>query len=366
MNLAKRIFLFGFVFFLFNLSTIVTPSAHAAEDDKAVGNVNGTVVHQIGIKSPATDLWRAVRQRNEDGSNNLSGNITGLSQVKGPNASTLINVGGQEWREWRVSKLIPYSMYAIGGALLVIALFRLIRGKIKIKAGRSGKKIKRFTDFQRFVHWSVAILFVILGITGVILTLGRYGLLPLVGKEAFGVIASYGKLLHNYLGPVFSVMLVVMLFTFIKGNFFNWTDIKWFAKGGGLVGKHASAGRYNGGEKAWYWIAALVGAVVIVSGLILNFPTLIPVLGISRENFELAQLLHAVGSIGLFVVSFGHIYMGTIAMEGAFEAMQTGKCDSNWAKEHHDLWYEELQKQGTLTMQDDATNHSSNESAQAV
>jgi len=375
MNLTKQIFLFGFVFFILNLTTIAIPSAHAENHDKSTGNVSGTVSQQIGIKSPGIDLWNAVRQRNPDGSENLTannpglnkGNITGISQVKGPNASTLINIGGEEYRTWRVSTLIPYSMFGIGGALLVIGLFRLIRGKIKIKAGRSGKKIKRFTDFQRFVHWSVAILFVILGITGVILTLGRYGLLPLVGKEAFGVIAYYGKLLHNYLGPVFSVMMVVMLFTFIKGNFFNWTDFKWFAKGGGLFGKHASAGRYNGGEKAWYWIAALAGSVVIVSGLLLNFPWLIAMINLSNENYELAQLLHAVGSIGLFVVSFGHIYMGTIAMEGAFEVMKTGECDSNWAKEHHDLWYEELQKEGLLTMQDESSNNApSNENPQTA
>ena len=362
MNLAKRNVLFGFVFFLFNFTILV--NVQAAEGDSP--DSKSTISQEKDVLSPATDLWRAVRQRNEEGTVNDSGNLTGLSQVKGPNSGTLINVGGQEWRNWRVSKLIPYSMSALGGTLLVIALFRLIRGKIKIKAGRSGIKIKRFTGFQRFVHWSVAILFVTLGITGVIITLGRYGLLPIVGKEAFGVIAYYGKLLHNYLGPVFSVMMVVMLFTFIKGNFFNWVDIKWFAKGGGLMGGHASAGRYNGGEKAWYWIAALAGTVVIISGLILNFPQLIPILSISNEQFQLAQTVHAVGSIALFVVSFGHIYMGTIAMEGAFEAMQTGECDSNWAKEHHDLWYEELQKSGSLTMQDDASNDSSNRNAQTA
>ena len=360
MNFVKRIFLFAF--FLFNLTFIVTSSVHAESHDKSVSNANGTVNQQIGIKSPATDLWRAVRQREIEG----TGNITGLSQVKGPNASTLINVGGQEWRNWRVSKLIPYSMYAIGGVLLVIALFRLIRGKIKIKAGRSGKKIKRFSGFQRFVHWSVAILFVVLGLTGVIMTLGRYGLLPIIGKEAFGFVAYYGKLLHNYLGPVFSVMLVVMFFTFIKGNFFNWSDIKWFLKGGGLFGGHASAGRYNGGEKAWYWLAIIAGAVVVISGLILNFPALNAALNISRENFEFAQVVHAVGSIGLFVASFGHIFMGTIAMEGAFEAMQTGECDSNWAKEHHDIWYQELQQQGDLTIDNQASSNSSNESAQTA
>lgn len=368
MDLAKQRFLFVFssLLFLFSLSLITTQAVYAENHDKP--DVNGTLVkastvQKITIKSPAADLWRAVRQRNQDASaNNASAtntpaNLIRRSQVKGSNSSTLINVGSQAWRNWRVSKLIPYSMYALSGSLLIIILFRLIRGKIKIKAGRSGHKIKRFTRFQRFVHWSVAILFVILGITGVIMTLGRYGLLPLLGKDAFSAIAGGGKLLHDYLGPLFGIMLIVMLFTFIKGNFFNGTDIKWFLKGGGLMGGHASAGRYNGGEKAWYWIAILAGAVVVASGFILDFPALSSILELSREDFELSQKVHAVGAIALFMVSFGHIYMGTVAMEGAFEAMQTGECDTNWAKEHHDLWYEELQQQNTLMTQSDDTKY---------
>ena len=334
MGMATRALLFSFVLLLF---TVTVPSTVVADETaNKVGNNNATSNQQISVKSPASDLWRAVRQRNVD--------ITGKSQVKGPTANTLINVSGQEWRDFRRSKLIPYSAYALGGVLLIIVLFRLIRGKIKIKAGRSGKKIHRFTGFQRFSHWSVAILFVILGLTGVLLTLGRFGLIPFIGKEAFGTIATLGRTLHNYLGPVFAIMLIIMLFTFIKGNFGNWTDIKWFAKGGGLFGGHASAGRYNGGEKAWYWIAMTVGAVVMVSGLVMGFP----LFGLSQEDIKLSQIIHAIASIGLLAASFGHIYMGTFAMEGAYEAMRTGYCDENWAKEHHDLWYEELKSDGVI------------------
>lgn len=137
-----------------------------------------------------------------------------------------------------------------------------------------------------------------------------------------------------------------MLFIFMKGNLPNWTDIRWFLKGGGLFGGHASAGRYNGGEKVWYWLAMIAGAVVVASGLILDFP----VFDLASEDIKLSQIVHAIGAIGLFAVSFGHIFMGTFAMEGAFEAMQTGYCDENWAKEHHDLWYEDLRKQGVLSV----------------
>ncbi|HIO97451.1 MAG TPA: formate dehydrogenase subunit gamma [Leucothrix sp.] len=251
---------------------------------------------------------------------------------------------GQKWRNFRMGQLVPYAAYLLGGVLLILVLFRLIRGKIKIKAGRSGKKIYRFSPFQRFVHWSVAILFVILGITGILLTFGKSGLIPIIGSKAFGTIAGLGKLLHDYLGPVFGIMLLVMLFTFIKGNFGNWTDVKWFFKGGGMFGNHASAGRYNAGEKAWFWLAILAGAVVVVSGLILDFPFFDQ----TREDLQLSHLVHAIGSIGLLAASFGHIFMGTVAMEGAYEAMRTGYCDENWAKEHHDLWYNDLVKQGIV------------------
>lgn len=345
MDSVKRILLFCLVLLVMNTTAILGSSVYAADGaanetqaaraSKSSGN-SALRNKPESVVSPATDLWRAVRQRDA--------NISGRSQVKGPDAGTLINTSGQEWRNFRVAKLIPYGLYLVGGVLLIIALFRLIRGKIKIQAGRSTKRISRFTNFQRFVHWSVAILFVILGLTGMMITFGRTLLVPLIGNEAFGAIAGIGKILHDYLGPVFSIMLVVMLFTFIKGNFFNWVDIKWFAKGGGLAGKHASAGRYNGGEKAWFWVAILAGAVVVVSGLILDFPFF----NQTRADMELANIVHAIGAIGLLAASFGHIFMGTIAMEGAFEAMKTGYCDENWAKEHHDLWYEEIKEEGKI------------------
>ncbi len=333
LNLSLLACLLIMVFAIFSFSP-----TFAAEDK--LGNSNNTVTQQLGVKSPATDLWRAVRQREFKGSEGFSS----TTQARGLGADEFINIKGKEWSNFRMGQLVPYAAYLLGGVLLVLALFRLMRGKIKIKAGRSGKKILRFTPYQRFVHWSVAILFVILGITGLLLTFGKSGLIPIIGSKSFGTIAGFGKLLHDYLGPVFGILLVLMLFSFIKGNFGNWTDVKWFFKGGGMFGKHASAGRYNGGEKAWFWMAMLAGAVVVVSGVILSFPFFDQ----TREDLQLSHLVHAIGSVILLAASFGHIFMGTVAMEGSFETMKTGYCDENWAKEHHDLWYEDLAKQGLL------------------
>ncbi|MCF6191079.1 MAG: formate dehydrogenase subunit gamma [Cocleimonas sp.] len=324
---------------LITLFAIFSFSPAIAAEDK-LGNSNNTVTQQLGVKSPATDLWRAVRQREFKGSAGLSSS----SQVKSMGSTEFINIKGQEWRNFRMGQLVPYAAYLLGGVLLVLALFRLIRGKIKIKAGRSGKKILRFSPFQRFVHWSTAILFVILGVTGLLLTFGKSGLIPIIGGKAFGAMAGVGKVIHDYLGPVFGIMLLIMLFTFIKGNFGNWTDVKWFFKGGGMFGGHASAGRYNGGEKAWFWVAILAGAVVVVSGIVLDFPYF----NQTRDDLQLSHLVHAIGSVGILAASFGHIFMGTVAMEGAYESMRTGYCDENWAKEHHDLWYDDLQAQGVV------------------
>ena len=350
MNAIKRLSLRNllYTFFLLSILVSVLSFASPARAGEKLGNNSNTVSQQIGVKSPGTDLWRAVRQREFKGSDSLSSS----TQSKSLGANEFINVKGQEWRNFRMGQLVPYAAYLLGGVLLVLALFRLIRGKIKIKAGRSGKKIKRFSGLQRFVHWSVAILFVTLGITGTLLTFGRSGLVPIIGSKTFGSIAGIGKIIHDYLGPVFGVMLLIMLFTFIKGNFGNWTDIKWFLKGGGMFGGHASAGRYNGGEKAWFWIAILAGAVVVVSGVVLSFPYFDQ----TRGDLQLSHLVHAIGAIAILAASFGHIFMGTVAMEGAYEAMKTGYCDENWAKEHHDLWYADLQKQGVVEGSSGLTN----------
>lgn len=290
----------------------------------------GEIAKPAAVPSPGSELWREVRQR--------GGPVVGTTQVQGADAGVLINTSGESWRQFRVQKIIPYSGYLLALTLLVLIVFRLIRGKVKIEAGRSGKKILRFSLNQRSIHWIVAVLFIILGLTGVIQLLGRTLLIPVMGNSTFAVIASAGKLVHDYLGPVFAVALLFMLFNFIKGNFFNSKDINWFLKGGGMLGQHASAGRYNAGEKSWFWLAIIGGAAIVVSGIILDFPFF----GQTRDTMEFYLIVHAIASVAVLAAAFGHIYMGTVAMEGALESMTTGYCDSNWAKEHHDVWYEEV------------------------
>ena len=208
-------------------------------------------------KDPGSELWRNVRQREFP--------LAGTSQMKATDANVLISISGETWRQYRTLALIPRASIALLVALIGVFLFRIIRGKIKIENGRSGIKILRFTLNQRVAHWSTAILFVLLSLTGIILLLGRSLLLPLMGHEAFSFIVSATRTLHNYLGPAFAVSLIFLFVLFIRGNAISLKlDLDWIMKGGGLLGKHASSGCYNAGEKGWFWMAVLVGGTIVL------------------------------------------------------------------------------------------------------
>lgn len=286
---------------------------------------------ELSLNSPGAELWREVRQRD--------GDVTGTTQVRSPGADVLVNVSGQAWREYRMQELIPMASIAIVVVLVVIAAFRLLRGRIMLADGRSGLRILRFTSNQRLAHWSTAILFVILSLTGLTLLLGRSLLIPVLGAPVFSNIAVAAKFIHDYLGPLFMVSLTWLFILFVRGNIPSpKLDLQWLLKGGGLFGKHAHADRYNGGEKLWFWVASIVGLALVISGMVLDFP----IFGQTRATMEFYHWVHSIAAVIMILVSFGHIYMGTAALEATFEVMQTGYCDSNWAKEHHDLWYEKV------------------------
>ena len=307
------------VFFLF----ISLPLASlAAKHDGSDG---------VLIVNPASELWRNVRQREFP--------LAGTSQVKAADANVLINISGESWRQYRVEELIPKASIALFAGLFGVFLFRLLRGNIKLPDGRSGIKILRFTLNQRVAHWCTAILFLTLALTGIILLLGRKLLIPMIGSEGFSYIAVTARAAHAYLGPAFAVSLLFLFVLFVRDNFLSpKVDLQWLIKGGGMMGKHASADRYNFGEKGWFWIAVLVGSAITISGLVLDFP----IFGQTRATMEFYLVIHGIAALIMIVASFGHIYMGTAALEGTFEVMRTGYCDSNWAKEHHDLWYEKV------------------------
>jgi len=278
------------------------------------------------------NFWRAVREGD-----------SGYSAVKGPEANVLIQNGGENWRALRNGPMRTYATWLMAGTLLVIALFFLVRGRIRISSGKSGETVPRWNAFERALHWYTAILFLVLLVTGLSLLFGRALLIPVIGKDAFAAYAGLAKDLHNYLGPFFAAGLVLELLIWVRHNIPNATDMAWFAKGGGMFGKsHPSAGRMNGGEKLWFWVLVVFGLGAIGSGLVLDFPQF----GQTRSDMQLASLIHLGATVVLTCFAFGHIYIGTLGTEGSLEGMTTGRVDAEWARQHHDIWLKQLEDKG--------------------
>ena len=304
--------------------------AHAADHPSPAPGMVSTV--------PGADLWREVRQR--DGMV-----IDGISQVKGVDSGVLINVQGDKWARFRINNPVKHAPTVIIAVILVLLLFYVIRGKVKIEGGLSGRMVLRFTDFERILHWTLAIVFLFLAFTGLVLLVGRPLLIPLFGKPVFSLLASASKEGHNLFGPIFLVSLLMMLYSFARRNIYEKGDLTWLLKGGGFIGKgHVSGGFFNMGEKSWYWLVILVGLAISISGLILVSPSF----GQGRVIMEISHVIHVLGAIILMAVSIGHMYMGSIGTEGSSEAMKSGYVDINWVEAHHDRWAKECHAKDLL------------------
>lgn len=273
------------------------------------------------------------------------GRIAGRITIPDQQAANLIQPAGKAWRDFHNTTLTWVGGIAILGILAVLVLFYAKRGRIPIEGGPSGRTIERFNLLDRSVHWMTATTFIILALTGLNLTFGRFLILPLIGPEAFATLSLWGKIAHNFLGFPFTLGIVLMLVLWVKDNIPNGRDIAWFAAGGGLIGKGAhppAAARFNGGQKMVFWMTVLGGAAVAVSGFILLFPFMFT----DIAGQQLAHIIHGLLSVLMIAAIMGHIYIGSIGMEGAFDAMGSGQVDLNWAKEHHALWVEQEMAQG--------------------
>jgi formate dehydrogenase subunit gamma len=264
--------------------------------------------------------------------------IQGRVSIPDQRSGVLEQPAGRDWREFRNVTLRWVGGIAILGMLAVLVIFYLTRGMIKIEAGPSGRTVQRFNGFERFVHWMTATCFMILAVSGLNVTFGRPLLLPLIGFEAFSEWSQWAKYAHNYLSFPFTLGVVLIFLMWLGGNIPGKADLEWIKKGGGLIGhEHPPAPRFNAGQKGIYWIVVLGGGIVAATGYQLMFPFYVT--GI--EGMQIAQVVHAVVSVLFIAVMLAHIYIGSVGMEGAFDAMGSGEVDVNWAREHHKLWLDE-------------------------
>jgi formate dehydrogenase subunit gamma len=296
---------------------------------------------QPGNNAP---FWRGVRESGVNrGISSLPGSEQGVliqEFVKYP-GSDLTNAG-EAWRQVRNRWIIPYggSLFVI--TLVALALYYFARGPMGGHVPYTGRKIERFTYFERAAHWSNAVAFSVLALSGLVMAFGKFFVHPVFGGQLFGWITYALKTAHNFCGPLFAVSLVIVFFTFVRDNFPNGADLRWLLKGGGLFGgDEPPSGRFNAGEKIVFWGGVFaLGIIVVASGLVLD--KVIPGLLYERGDMQIAQMVHGVATLLMMCLFAGHIYLGTVGMKDAFKAMETGYVDEGWAKEHHGLWYEDI------------------------
>jgi len=264
--------------------------------------------------------------------------IQGRGSIPDKKSYVLEQPAGRDWRLFHDVTMYWISAIAILGMLAALVAFYLKRGMVRISGGRSGRTVVRFTDFERAVHWMTATCFIVLGLSGLNITFGKQLLLPLMGPMAFTNMSQWGKYAHNFLSFPFTLGVILIFLIWVAWNIPNSADVEWVKEGGGLTGdKHPPAGRFNAGQKFIYWITVLGGGAVAVTGYLLMFPFY----GTDIAGMQLAQVIHGVVAVLFVAAMLAHIYIGSVGMEGAFEAMGTGEVDVNWAKQHHSLWVEE-------------------------
>ena len=325
------------------------------------GNPEGAaaISDQLGTRGGASDpdLWRGLRFDSAD--------IT--TQARGPAVTTLIQDRGMWWLTFREGPLLTYGPGLLLGTIGLLVLFYLIRGKIRIDGEKTGRTITRFKAFERFSHWLLAGSFILLGITGIITLIGRKYLIPVFGHEAFATMAVASKWIHNNVSWAFMLALVFVFVLWVVHNLPDRTDINWIAKGGGILGGgHPPAKKFNAGQKLIFWSVILLGGSISASGLSLLFPFELPMFAATfeklnafgipqlfgmaelptnlapHEEMQYAQLWHAMVSFVLMAIIIAHIYIGSVGMEGAYDAMGSGEVEEQWAREHHSLWVDEV------------------------
>jgi formate dehydrogenase subunit gamma len=286
--------------------------------------------YSADLSNPRSDFWRIVRQ-----------GFPAYTSTPSQGHTILIQNGGENWREIRNGLLIPYSQGLLAIAVAAVGLLYLFTGGEKLEKPRSGIMIERHTLAERVLHWYTAVLFIIMGVTGLNILLGRLFLMPVFGHPFVAGYLGASKVLHNYSGPLLVAGFFLELVVWIRYNIFKRSDWAWFKNMGGMLGRKGGprphVGKYNAGQKAWFWLVIAFGSIIGCTGVLLDFP----LWGQTRFTMEFSHVIHATVGVLFVAVSLGHMYMGSLGTEGTFEGIWKGSVDKVWAEQHADLWYAE-------------------------
>lgn len=334
--------------------------------------IGADTTQKLGTLGGASDaeIWRAYRYGTADVSTSSGGDV----------AKTVMQSGGIWWLEFRATTLVTFAIYGLLGVILVLAIFYLVRGKIRISGEKTGRTLIRFNTLERLGHWILAVSFILLGLTGLATLFGRKMLIPLIGNEAYSTLATGTKWVHNNVSWAFIIALVMISIFWVRHNFPDKTDLKWIAQGGGIFNKnlHPPAKKFNAGQKLIFWSVILFGGSISITGVSLLFPfqlflfaetfEILNAMGLPQlvglgelntnlapqEEMQFAHLWHTVLAIALMIIVIAHIYIGSVGMEGAFDAVRSGEVEEQWAREHHSIWADEVVAKNTKIQTDDA------------
>jgi formate dehydrogenase subunit gamma len=262
------------------------------------------------------------------------------ASIPGVETNRLIQSSGREWRVLRNGPITLYGGWFVVLVLAAILVFYLVKGKIMLREPRTGRLIERFNAVERTSHWTMAISFIFLMLTGTVMFFGKHIILPWLGYSGFSWLTIVSKNIHNFVGPLFIFAIIVSFLIFVKDNVLTSIDWEWIKRFGGMFSSHeVPSGRFNGVEKLWFWGGlVLLGTVLACTGLILDFPNW----NQTREVMQVSNVIHLIAALCFIAGGLAHAYMGTIGMEGAYEGMRRGYVDEAWAKQHHRIWYEEV------------------------
>ena len=305
------------------LSPSLDAPAVAQTDGRVPGDALGTVND--------SELWRMVREGDQ-----------GTVSIPDKQAGVLVQSEGDNWMNWRNGPIALVGAIMFWVMFFVVFGFYMLRGKVKMAYGPSGRKVLRFTSLERFAHWLTAVSFLVLAVTGVNMLYGKHVLIPLLGKPLFATLTEAGKYVHNYVGFAFMLGLLLIFVLWVKDNIWDKYDAGWIKKGGGLLfeTEHPPAAKFNFGQKTVFWAVIIGGGVLSFTGLNLLFPFVL----FDLQQMQWIQAIHGTVSQILCMLMIAHIYIGTVGMEGALDTMTTGKVDENWAREHHSAWLEEVRE----------------------
>jgi len=271
--------------------------------------------------------------------------VSGRVTIPDARGAELINPNNRGWVAQENGTVTTLNVVLLLGMLALLLAFYLYRGRIRVPGGFSGRTIERFNEVERFAHWLMAATFIILALTGLNLLIGRAVILPVLGESVFSTLSAWGKIAHNYVAWPYMIALVIVFVAWVLQNLPDKTDVEWIKRGGGFMkdGDHPPARKFNAGQKLVFWSVVLGGAALSFTGVMLLFPEMAG----DTETWQLYQVIHAIAAGVLTAIILGHIYIGTLGMEGAFDAMGTGEVDENWAKAHHALWVDEMKGRKT-------------------